>query len=83
MNKGKTIFSIGQIIMIVGSIAYICDLLFVESSKYSALIGARFGTAFAQKLPNVIVGVLAVVYIVALVLMLIGWLMKRAAKKNA
>lgn len=83
MNKGKSIFSIGQIIMIIGSIAYILDLLFVESSKYSTLISARYGAAFAQKLPGIVVGVLAVVYAIAIVLMLIVWLMKRREAKQA
>lgn len=81
MNKGKTIFSIGQIIMVIGSIAYILDLLFIESAKYSTIISAKFGQAFAQQLPSTIVNVLAVVYGVALVLMLIGGIMKRKEKK--
>lgn len=82
MNKGKKIFSIGQIIMVIGSIAYILDLLFVESSKYSTLISARFGADMAQRLPSVIVYGLAALYGVAIVLMLIGWLMKRKESKQ-
>lgn len=81
MNKGKKIFSIGQIIMVIGSLAYILDLLFIESAKYSMILTAKLGPVMAQKLPAIIVKVLAVVYAVALILMLIGWIMKRKENK--
>ena len=82
MNKGKKIFSIGQVIMVIGSIAYLLDLLFIESAKYSTIITAKFGEAMAQKLPSTIVTVLAIVFSVAIVLMLIGWIMKRGQKEE-
>ena len=81
MNKGKTIFSIGQIIMVIGSLLYILDLLFIESAKFSTVITAKFGTAAAQSLSGSAVDVLAVIYAVAIVLMLVGWIMKRKDKK--
>ena len=80
MNKGNKIFSIGQVIMVIGAIAYIIDLLFIESAKYSSIITARLGADMAQKLPSVIVNVLAIVFGVAIVLMLIGWIIKRGEK---
>jgi len=82
MNKGKTIFSIGQILMIIGSLVYILDLLFIESARFSTLITYKLGPELAQKLPATITSVLAVVYAVAIVLMLIGWIAKRGAKKE-
>ncbi len=81
MNRGKTIFSIGQIIMVIGSLLYILDLLFVESARFSTVITAKFGTAAAQQLSSCAVDVLAVIYAVAIVLMLIGWILKRKEKK--
>jgi len=82
MNKGKTIFSIGQTIMIIGSILYILDLLFIESAKFSSIISMKFGAAVPQALSSVAVDVLAVIYAVAIVLMLIGWIIKRKNKKE-
>ena len=81
MNKGKTIFSVGQIIMVIGSLLYLLDLLFVESARFSTILSSRIGTAAVQKLSGSVVNVLAVVYIVAIVLMLIGLIMKRKDKK--
>lgn len=86
MNKGKTIFNIGQLIMVIGSAAYIFDLLFLGSSWLPTML-ARYSiaisTATLQHISNALGDVLTVVYAAALVLMLVGGIMKRAAKKNA
>ena len=82
MNKGKTIFSIGQIIMIIGSLLYILDLVFIESAKFSTVITAKFGPAAAQSLSSSAVDILAVIYAAAIVLMLIGWIIKRKNRKE-
>ena len=81
MNKGKKIFSIGQIIMVIGSLLYLLDLVFVESARFSTIIARKFGAALPQLLSSVAVDVLAVIYAVAIVLMLIGWILKRKEKK--
>ena len=94
MNKGKKIFSIGQTVMVIGAIAYIIDLLFIEAAWFSAFISAKLGpanpqlatkivTSLAQpRLSSAIVTVLAIVFGVAIVLMLIGWIMKRGQKEE-
>jgi len=81
MNKGKAIFSIGQIIMVIGSLLYILDLLFVESARFSSIIAVKFGTNVPQLLSSAAVDILAVIYGVAIVLMVIGWIIKRSNKK--
>ena len=82
MNTGKKIFSIGQIIMIIGSLLYLLDLVFIESAKFSSIISIKFGAAVPQLLSGAAVDILAVIYGVAIVLMLIGWIMKRKDKKE-
>ena len=57
------------------------DLVFVESAKFSTIIARKFGAALPQLLSSVAVDVLAVIYAEAIVLMLIGWILKRKEKK--